>query len=106
MVPPMPLVGPPMHPLRPLREGLHHVRATSETLPDGLRLVQSPVHLVVPLALVDEVVAMAAQEVAPWPVQDRDSPAASCSGTDEPRPLSPEVARRPDQGHWLLHILP
>src|SRR5215218_10253543 len=95
-----------VHPLRLLWERLHHVRAAAETLPDRLRPAKSTVHPVFPLALIGEVVAVAAQEVAPRSVQDRNPSAASCTWTDEPEPLSTEVARRPAQGHGLLHILP
>src|ERR687894_461335 len=41
-----------VHPLRPLREWLHHARAPSEPLPYGLRPAKSPVHPILPLALV------------------------------------------------------
>ena len=61
VLPPEPLVRLPVHPLGLLRKRLYHVRASSEVLPDGLRLVKSPGHCVIPLALVDEVVAMTAQ---------------------------------------------
>src|SRR5829696_1997637 len=106
MLPPQPLVGAPVHPLGLLRERLRHVRATSEPFSDGLRLVKCPVHLIVPLALVDQSVAMAAQEVAPRPVQDCHPPAACRSGADEPRTLSTEVAGGPLEGHGLLHAFP
>src|SRR5215217_2810666 len=93
MLPPEPLVGSPLHPFRLLRKGLRHVRAPSEPLPYGLCFVECPVHCAFSLALVDEVVAMTAQEVAPRSVKDRHPPAATRSGTDKPRPLPTEVAR-------------
>jgi hypothetical protein len=85
---------------------LRHVRVPSEALPDRLCPAKSTVHLVLPLALVDEIVAITAQEVAPRPVQNRNPAAAPGSRTDEPGPLSTEVASRPAQGHGLLHVLP
>src|SRR5829696_1012557 len=106
MLPPEPLVRPPVHPLGLLRERLHHVRATTEPLSDLLCPVQSPVHLVVPLALIGEVVAVPAQEIAPRPVQDDHPPAAAGSGADKPGPLSSEVAGRPLQRYRLLHVFP
>jgi hypothetical protein len=102
----VPLIGLPVHPLGLLRERFHHVRAPSEPPTDVLCPVQSPVHLVVSLALVDQIVAMTAQEILPRSVQDRDPPAASGSRTDEPGPLPTEVARRPGKGHWLPYVLP
>src|SRR5215211_7735047 len=87
-----------VHPLWLLGKRLRHVSAPSEPLPDSLRPAKSTVHLVLPLALVDEVVAMAAQEVAPRSVQNRNPAAAARSRTDKPRPLPSEVARRPGQG--------
>src|SRR5829696_3466183 len=95
-----------MHPLGLLREWLHHVRAAAEPLPNRLRPAKSTVHPLLPLTLVDEPVAMTAQEVAPRPVQDRYRPSASLSGTDEPWPLSTEVARSPVKGHGLLYVFP
>src|SRR5215203_5115319 len=92
VLPPEALVGLPVHPLRLLWERLRYVRTPTEHLPDGLRLVKSPVHSVLPLALVDQIVAMTAQEILPRSVQDRHPPATYSSGTDEPRPLSSEVA--------------
>src|SRR5215208_377826 len=106
VLPPEPLVGLPVHPLGLLREWLHHVRAPSETLPDGLRLVEGSVHLVIPLALVDEIVAVTTQEVAPRSVKESYPPAASRARTDEPRPLPSEVARSPAQGHRLTYLFP
>ena len=52
VLPPEPLVSAPVHPLGLLGEGLHHVRAASEPLPDFLRFVQRSVRLVVPTALI------------------------------------------------------
>src|SRR5215211_7870166 len=95
-----------VHPLRSLREELRHVRAPSESLPDGLCFAKSTVHLVLSLALVDQIVAMTAQEVAPWSVQKCNPPATTSSRTDKPRPLPSEVARRPAQGHGLPHLFP
>ncbi len=69
-------------------------------------LMKCPIHPVVPLALVDEIVAVAAQEVAPRSVQDRNPPAAVRSGADEPGPLSSEVARSPGEWHRLLNVFP
>src|SRR5919199_134355 len=106
MLPPEPVIGLPVHPLGFLWELLHHVRAPSESLPYLLRPHESPVHFLVPLALVAEVVAMPAQEVAPRPVQDRNPPTAARSGADEPGPLSSEVARRPTQGYGLPYVFP
>src|SRR5687768_9166382 len=65
-----------VHPLGPLREGLRHVSASSETLPNRLGPAKSTVHLVLPLALVDEVVAMTAQEVASQTVKESYPPTA------------------------------
>src|SRR5215203_3912461 len=95
-----------VHPLGPLREGLRHVRAPSKALPDRLRPAKGTVHLVLPLTLVDQIVAMTAQKVASQPVQDCHPPAASGSRTDEPRPLPSEVARRPVEEHGLPHVFP
>src|SRR5215204_857385 len=106
MLPPQPLVGPPVHSLGLLGEGLSHVRAPSEPLPNRLCPAKSTVHPVLPLALVDQIVAMTAQEVAPRPVKECYSSAASCARTDKPWPLSSEGARRPAQEHGLLYILP
>lgn len=93
-----------------LRKRERHVRAAAEPLPYGLRLVQGPVHPVIPPALVGEVIAMPAQEVFPRPVEDGHPPAAHLpvhySRADEPRPLSSEVARSPVERHGFLHILP
>src|SRR5215212_7284941 len=69
VLPPEPLVGPPVHALGLLREWLHHVRATSEALLDGLCLVECPVHRVIPLAPVSKVMTVATQEVASGPIQ-------------------------------------
>ena len=68
--------------------------------------MQSPVHLVIPLALVGKVVAVPAQKVSVRLVKDCHPPAASRARADKPRLLSPEVARRPLQGHGLPYILP
>src|SRR5215211_6660703 len=106
MLPPEPLIGPPVHPLGLLREWLHHVSAPSEALPNGLRLVERPVHRVLPLTLVDQIVATAAQEVLPWPVKESHPPVASRTWTDKPRPLSTEVAGRPGKVHGFLHVFP
>src|SRR5215203_4851706 len=95
MLPPVALVGSPVHSFGLLWEWLCHVRAPSKPLPDGLRLVKSPGHCVIPLALVNKLVAMSAQEVAPRSVKECYPPATSRSGTDKPRPLPTEVARRP-----------
>src|SRR5215203_2369976 len=95
-----------VHPLGPLRERLRHVRAPSKALPYRLRPAKSTMHLVLPLALVDEIVAMAALEVPPWTVEDSNPLAASRSGTDKPRPLPTEVARGPVEGDALLHVFP
>jgi signal transduction histidine kinase len=51
------------------------------------------VHLVLPLALVDQIVAMAAQEVAPWSVKDRYPPTAGCSKTDGGRFMAGRALR-------------
>jgi hypothetical protein len=93
-----------VHLLGLLRKRLHHVRATTESLPDLLRPVQIPVHLVVPLALLGKVVAVAAQEILARRVQHRRPPTASCTGACEPRPLPAEVARRPVEFYRLLHV--
>src|SRR5215204_1897320 len=85
MPPPQPLVGPPVHPFGLLRERYRHVRTPSEPLPDVLRPAKSTAHLVLPLALVDQIVAMTAQEIAPRSVKDGHPPAASRAGADEPR---------------------
>src|SRR5215208_436029 len=106
MLPEQPHVGVVVHPFGLLRERLRHVRTTTEPLPYRLRPAKSTVHLVLPLALVGEVVAVAAQEILPQPVQHSHPPAAARSRADEPGPLSSEVARRPAQGHGLLHIFP
>src|SRR5215207_1863961 len=95
-----------VHPLGPLREWLHHARAPSETLPNRLRLVKSPVHPILPLALVYEVVAMTAEEIAPRSVQDCNPPAATRTWTDKPGPLPAEVAHRPGEGYGLPYIFP
>jgi hypothetical protein len=73
------------------QERLHHVRAPSKTLPDGLRLVKGMGHRVIPLALVDKIVAMPAQEVASRPIQNRNPPAASRARTDKLRLLPPKL---------------
>src|SRR5215216_8157164 len=67
---------------------------------------QSSVRLVIPPTLIGEGVAVATQEVAPQSVKDCHPPAASRSGTDEPRPRSTEVAGRPSNPHRSLHIFP
>src|SRR5215207_941070 len=95
-----------VHSLGPLREGLSHVRAPSEPLPNRLRPAKSTVHLVFALAFVTEVVAVAAQEILPRPVQHSYPPAAARSRADEPRPLASEVARCPGKGHGLPHVFP
>jgi integrase len=62
------------------------------------------VRLVLALALVGEVVAVAAQKPLPWSVQDHHPPAAACSRADEPGSLPTEAARRPLQRyHDLRH---
>jgi hypothetical protein len=76
-----------------------HVGAAPEALPYLPRPPQGPVLLVLALALVAKVVAVAAQEILPRPVQDRHPPAVRYPGADEPGTLSPEVARRPLQEH-------
>jgi hypothetical protein len=86
------------------RNECHHT--LSECTELALRPAKSTVHLVLPLALGDEIVAMTAQEGASWPIQDRKPPAPTGSRTDEPRPLPSEVARRPAQGHGLPYIFP
>src|SRR5215213_3896641 len=109
-LPEQPRVGVVVHPFRLLGERLQRVGAAPEALPDLPRPPQGPVLLVLALALVAEVVAVPAQEILPRPVQDRYSLAAPNpvhhAQTDEPGPLSPEVARRPLQGHRFLHVLP
>ena len=80
-----------VHPLGPLRKWLHHVRAPSEPLLDGLCPAKSAGHLVLPLALVDQIVAMTAQEVAPRSVKECYPPAATRTWTDKPGPLPAEV---------------
>src|SRR5215211_2401161 len=106
VLPPEPLVGSPAHPLGLPRERLRHVRAAAKAPADVLCPVQSPVHLVIPLALVAEIVAVSAQKVSPRSVQDSDPSAAPRSGTDEPRPLSSEVAGRPGKLYRLPDVLP
>src|SRR5215217_5272193 len=106
MPPPEPIVGLPVHPPWLLGERHRHVRAPSETLPDRLGTAKSTGHLVLPLALVDQVVAMTAQEILPLPVEDRHPTSAPGSRTDEPRPLSSEVAHCPVKRDRLLHIFP
>jgi hypothetical protein len=69
-------VGVVVHPLWSLGKWLHHVRASTELLSDLLRPSESPVTLLLALALVAQVVAVAAQEVLPRPVQLRHPPAA------------------------------
>ena len=66
-----------------LRERLRHVRAATQALPYLLHLTQGTVRLGLALAFVTEIVAVAAQEVASRPVQNRDPPAASRSGTED-----------------------
>src|SRR5215208_8156329 len=95
-----------VHPHGPLREGLHHVRAAAEPLPNRLRPAKGAIHLVLPLVLVDQIVAMTAQEVAPRSVKECYSSAASCARTDKPWLLSSEGARRPAQEHGLLYMFP
>src|SRR5215208_2630383 len=63
VLPEHPHVGVMVHSLGSLRERLHHVSAAAEPLPDCLRPAKSTVHLVLPLALVDKIVAMTAQEI-------------------------------------------
>src|SRR5215208_13850 len=77
-----------------------------KTLTDCLRLVERPVHHVILLALVDELVAMTTQEVAPRSVQDCHPAATSRSRTDKSRPLSTEVAGSPVKGHAFLYVCP
>src|SRR5688500_12860295 len=60
---PQPLVRPPVHPLRPLRQGLHHTPRPTEPLPELLRLPERPVPPAFPLALIGEIVAVPAEEV-------------------------------------------
>src|SRR5918995_1707517 len=95
-----------VHLLGPLWEGLRHVCAHTEPLPDRLCPAKGTCHLVLPLAIVDEIVAMAAQEIASWSVEHSHPPAASRSRTDEPRPLSNEVARRPSKVYRLPYVFP
>src|SRR5215208_2438233 len=106
MLPEHPHVDFQVHPPRLLRERLRHVRAPSEPPSYGLRLVECSVHPVLSLTPIGKVVAVATQEVAPRTVQNRNPPAASRSRTDKPRPLSPEVAGRPAQGHGLPYVFP
>ena len=101
-----PHVGVVVHPLWLVGERLHHVRTTPEARPDLLRPSESTGVLVLALALVSEVVAVTAREILPRPVQDRHPPTAPIPGADEPGALSPEVARRPLQGHRLPYVLP
>src|SRR5215216_1294917 len=105
VLPEEPHVGVLVHPLGPLRERLHHVWTPAQLLPYLPRPPQGPVVLVLALALVAQVVAVAAQEVLPRPVQDRHSPAARTPRTDEPGALSPEVARTPLEGDRLINFL-
>src|SRR5215203_493499 len=95
VLPTEPLVGLTVNPSGLLLEGSCHVRSPSKPLPDRLRPPKGAGHLVLPLALVDQIVAVAAQEVASRPVEDRHSPAAPRARTDEPGPLSAEVAGGP-----------
>src|SRR3712207_5097580 len=60
MFPEQPHVSFVVHPLGLLRKRLPHVRAAAETLPDLLRPSQGSKRLVLALALVAEVVAVAA----------------------------------------------
>src|SRR4051812_43112981 len=106
MLPEQPVVGLPVHPLGLLREGLRHVRAPAELLPYLLGPSQGADRRVLPLALVDKIVAVTAQEVASRPVQDRNPPAAPGPRTYEPRPLPAEVAGRPAEGDGLTHVYP
>ena len=68
--------------------------------------MQNPVYSVIPLALINEIVAVPAQEVAPRSVKERNPLAASRSRADKLGPLSPEVAGRPGKLYRLLHVLP
>src|SRR5215218_612767 len=92
VLPPEPLVRLPVHPLWLLGKQLRHVRAAAEPLPDRLRPAKGTCHLVLPLTLIDEIVAMTAQKVAPQTIKESCPPAAPCSRADRPRPLSAEVA--------------
>ena len=85
----------------------HHLEAEDdEALPYLLCSPEGTVRLTLPLALVAKVVALAAQEIVPRPVKDRNPPAAARSGTDEPGPLSSKVACSPLKRHRLPHVLP
>ncbi len=84
-----------VHPLGLLWEWLRYVRAPSKALPYGLRFVECSLYRVIPLALISQVITVATQEVAPRTIQKRNPAAASRTRTNEPRPLSTEVARRP-----------
>ena len=99
-------VGVMVHPLWPIGERLHHVSASAQMLPDLLRPSESPVPLVLALALVAKVIAMPAQKILPRPVQLRHPPAAPGSWADEPGALSPEVTGRPLQRHRFFDGLP
>src|SRR5215210_7538848 len=106
MLPPEPLVSAPVHPLGLLREGLRHVRAPSEPLPNRLRPAKCTAHRVLPLTLVDQVVAMTAQEILSQPVQHSHLPTAARARTDEPRSLSTKVAGSPVKRHVHLYVFP
>src|SRR4051794_9755476 len=69
-------VGVVVHPFWPLWKRLHHVRAPTELLSNLLRPSESPVPLVLALALVAKIVAVSAQEILSRPVQDRHPPTA------------------------------
>src|SRR5215204_4800845 len=106
VLPEQPHVGVVVHPLWTLGERLQHVGTPTQALPYLLGPSQGPVHLVLALALVAEVVAVPAQEILSLSVQNGHSLSAGHSRTDEPGPFSPEIARRPLQGYRLHHFLP
>jgi hypothetical protein len=68
--------------------------------------VERPVHPVFPLTLIGKVVAVAAQGEAPRSVKHRYPPTASRTWTDEPLPLSSEVAGRPGERYRFLNVFP
>jgi len=86
----------PLHSLRLVREALGHVSSSAEPQANPLRAPQGSVVGLFPLALIDELIAVATGENAAT-VENAHSPAAAAGRTKKPCSLTPVMTRGADK---------
>jgi hypothetical protein len=105
-----PIIGPPVHSLRPGRKRFQHIPGASQSDPDSLCLVECWITVRLLLALIGQAGALSARKQLVGEVElCNPPPAVSSVGRDgalEPGALAAEVALRPRELHALLNVFP